>query len=175
MTLPANVRVNTQVPFPALVQGSGPVTVTKINGIWTIGFAPQLLGIQNPPTNLAADLAIVWDPIAKTFILTPLAGLLISTTRLQRSIIVAGDLPVQVNDAILNINAAADLMPIVPAAATRAGVPLTFKNKPTSHSQTLTRTGADTFDGQNALPLYAGAAITLVPYNDGVNTGYAIE
>ena len=36
--LPARIRVNATFPFPALVQGSGPVTVSKANGIWTIGF-----------------------------------------------------------------------------------------------------------------------------------------
>lgn len=38
MALPARLRVNAAFPFPALVQGSGPVTVSKSNGIWTIGF-----------------------------------------------------------------------------------------------------------------------------------------
>jgi hypothetical protein len=35
--LPANIRVNAAFPFPSLVQGSGPITVAKNNGIWTIG------------------------------------------------------------------------------------------------------------------------------------------
>lgn len=33
----ANVRVNTQVPFPALVVGAGGISVAKVNGVWTIG------------------------------------------------------------------------------------------------------------------------------------------
>ena len=37
MTIPANIRINTNFPFPALVQGSGGITVAKKNGIWTIG------------------------------------------------------------------------------------------------------------------------------------------
>ena len=51
MNLPANIRVNTSFPFPALVQGSGPITLTKINGIWTIGYNGALLGDINtsPP------------------------------------------------------------------------------------------------------------------------------
>jgi hypothetical protein len=52
---------------------------------------------------------------------------------------------------------------------------LTFKNLPGSHVQTLTRTAPDTFDGQLTLALAAGASATLVPYNDGVNSGYGIE
>ena len=51
MNLPANIRVNVQTPFPALVQGSGPITLTKINGVWTIGYDGSLLGVINtaPP------------------------------------------------------------------------------------------------------------------------------
>lgn len=41
------IRVNTPVTFPTLVQGSGPVTVTKKNGIWTIGLAGSAYG---PPS-----------------------------------------------------------------------------------------------------------------------------
>jgi hypothetical protein len=175
MTLPANIRVNTQVPFPALVTGSGPITVTKKGAIWILGFAAQLLGLQNPPLNLANDQALVWDPIAKQLILTPLAGLIISSTRAQRSIANAGNLPIVGADAILNFSAVTDLVPIVPLAATRLGVPLTFKGVVGAHVQTITRTAPDTFDGVNTLPLNAGASITLVPYNDGVNSGYAIE
>jgi hypothetical protein len=51
MTLPANIRVNMQVPFPALVTGLGPITVTKDNGVWQIGYDGSLLGVINvaPP------------------------------------------------------------------------------------------------------------------------------
>jgi hypothetical protein len=37
VTLPPNIRVNLTVPFPAQVIGSGQITVTKNNGVWTIG------------------------------------------------------------------------------------------------------------------------------------------
>ena len=43
MALPANVRYATSVPFPALVTGTGPITINKINGVWTVGFAPAPL------------------------------------------------------------------------------------------------------------------------------------
>jgi hypothetical protein len=35
-SLPYNVRVNVNVPFPALVAGASGIKVTKQNGIWTI-------------------------------------------------------------------------------------------------------------------------------------------
>jgi hypothetical protein len=179
MALPANIRVNVRVPFPALVTGSGPVTVTKVNGIWTIGLNAGLLVTQNPPVNFAADLVFVWDPVAKTFILAPLSGLIAAPGRQQRSITTNGggahSLPVLANDSVLNINNAGDLVPVVPLASTRNGAPLSFKNLPGSHVQTLTRTAPDTFDGANTILLQPGAEISLRPYNDGVNAGYAIE
>lgn len=39
MTLPASIRINAQFPFPSLVNGSGPITITKSNGIWTVGLS----------------------------------------------------------------------------------------------------------------------------------------
>ncbi len=98
-----------------------------------------------------------------------------ASARVQRSITSGGNLPVTGTDSILNINAVSDLTPTVPLASTRQGSPLTFKNLPGGHTQTLTATGPNTFDGQTTLALVAGSAVTLVPYNDGVNAGYAIE
>jgi len=178
MALPANIRVNVKAPFPALVYGTGPITVTKANGIWTIGYNPTPFPIQTPPlTSYPNDYVLVWDSVAKAFFQLPLSALYSFAVgiRVQRSIKGAGDLPIVAGDSILNINALTDLAPSVPLAASRLGAPLTFKNLPGSHLQTLTRTGADTFDGAATLPLNAGAAMTLVPYNDGVNAGWAIE
>jgi hypothetical protein len=43
----ANVRVNVQVPFPALVSGASGITITKTNGVWQIGLsAGQLTSIM---------------------------------------------------------------------------------------------------------------------------------
>jgi hypothetical protein len=174
MTQPANLRVNAAVPFPAMVQGSGPITVAKNAGRFIIGFAAQLLGLQNPLANALADQVLVWDPIAKSLILTSV-NTIVSTGGPQRSITAAGNLPITAADVILNINNVADLTPVVPLAAPRLGTPLTFKNLPGSHVQTLQRTGADTFDGAATYGLGAGQSVTLRPYNDGVNAGYGIE
>lgn len=177
MALPVNIRVNVRAPFPALVQGSGPITIVKTNGIWTIGYSISTFQIQTPPlTSYPADYVLVWDSVANTFFrlqLSVLAGL--SSARVQRSITGAGNLPIVLGDSILNVNAATDLAPVVPLASTRSGAPLTFKNKPGSHSQTITRTAPDTLEGNNSFPLAAGTSVTLVPYNDGVNAGWSIE
>jgi hypothetical protein len=71
MTLPANIRVNVRVPFPALVQGGAFVTVAKANGIWSITpnynlLAPapavtptQLIAVQDANTG-------VWNTVTAT-------------------------------------------------------------------------------------------------------------
>lgn len=179
MTLPANVRFNTQVPFPAMVTAIGPVTLTKVNGVWTVGFSIANLGTEVPGLgSFPNDYLLVWDSVQLNFFKTPITTLqqmLVGAGRTQRSITGSGQLPIVANDSILNLNAASDLTPTVPLASGRTGAPLTFKNLPGSHLQTLTPTSPDTFDGQSTYPLGAGASVTLVPYNDGVNAGYAIE
>jgi len=95
--------------------------------------------------------------------------------RPQRSIRLSADLPIKATDSILNVNATADLGPLLPSAAARNGAPLTFKNLPGSATQTLKRTLPDQIDGVNTYTLNAGSGVTLVPYNDGVNNGWAIE
>jgi hypothetical protein len=76
MTLPAKIRVNTTLPFPSLVKGSGPVTVAKNNGVWTVGLNFGVLGVQTPPpVKFSTDYVLVQDSIAQTFFKVPLSGL----------------------------------------------------------------------------------------------------
>jgi hypothetical protein len=174
MTLPANIRINTSLPFPAIAKGSGPVLVSKVNGIWTVGLSFAILAVQSPPpANFPNDFVIVYDSVANTFFKMPLS-LLTSLPQPQRSITSSAQLPIVVTDSVININAVTDLTPIVPLASSRLGAPLTFKNLPGSHTQTLTRTSPDTIDGATTYSLVAGAFVTLVPYIDGVNAGYAV-
>ena len=93
----------------------------------------------------------------------------------QRSITAAGGLPIVSSDVVISFNNAGDLTPTIPLASSRAGVPLTLNNVVGSHTQTLTRTSPDTFNGNTTINLVAGATITLAPYNDGVNSGYFIQ
>lgn len=95
--------------------------------------------------------------------------------RPQRSITTSGNLPLVSNDSVLNINSGSDLTPVVLLASSRSGASFTFKNKVGSHLQTITATSPDTFDGAATYTLAPGASVTLRPYNDGVNSGYAIE
>lgn len=68
MTVAENARINTQLPFPALVAGSGPVTIAKNSGIWTVGFNIAILGNNTPLlASLATDYLIFYDAIGQQF------------------------------------------------------------------------------------------------------------
>jgi hypothetical protein len=185
MALVPSIRVNPQAPWPTLVTGTGPITIAKQNGVWKVGFSIANLGAQIPPAvNYPTDYILVYDANAQAFFKMPLTGIgaiVAGAGRTQRSITAGGNFPITGADSILNISNAADLTPPIPLAATRNGSPLTFKNKWNSHAQTLTLTNPDvlSFDGPagaaTTVELAPGASITLVPFNDGANAGWAIE
>jgi hypothetical protein len=74
MTAPANVRANVQAPFPTLVTGSGPITVGKNNGVWTVGANGDVIVAANPGP-VATDFALVWDSVAKAWVKVALSNL----------------------------------------------------------------------------------------------------
>jgi hypothetical protein len=73
MTLPANIRVNASAPFPASVKGSGVVTITKANGIWTIGLNFGLVPV-NPNAPDPANLVLLWNPVTGVFSLVAIGS-----------------------------------------------------------------------------------------------------
>jgi hypothetical protein len=81
MNAPVNVQVQVPVPFPALVTGSGPITINKQNGIWTVGYSVANIQVQNPPPPAAqpTDYVTVWDSVAQTFVNVPLSALVPKT------------------------------------------------------------------------------------------------
>ena len=178
MTLPANIRVNVGAPFPAVVKGSAPFTIAKANGIWTIGLNFSLLGIEQPTfVQQQTDYVLVWDSVLQTFFRIPLTSLPVAA-RLQRSI-TAGPVVVSLNDQILNLNLTSSLTITLPGYVSRLGVPLTFKDvgrQATANPITLAAAAGEFIDGNASIPLNTNAqSITLVPANDGVNTGWFEE
>lgn len=74
--LPDTVRANVAVPFPTLVKGAGPITLTKTNGIWTIAFSPNVLATQSALVGaLSTDFVVVYDSIAQTLFKASLTDL----------------------------------------------------------------------------------------------------
>lgn len=181
----ADIRINTQVPFPAMAKGSGPITLTKVNGVWTVGFTIAAFGSQNPPIgNYPTDYVLAWDDVNKTFFKISITNLVaavsnIGGARNQRRataspIVVAG------TDQIINVNIAGGAPTCtLPAASTRLGIPLTFKDVGgnfAAHNLTITPAGGDLIDDLASIVLSVNRqSVTLVPANDGTSTGWMIE
>lgn len=185
MTLPANIRVNTAVPFPALVLGSGPVTVSKNNGIWTLGFTISAFGSQVPLAgNYPTDFVLAWDAVNQTFFKVSITNLISSlaittgSARNQRTT-TATPIVVGSTDQIISCNiSSGPAACTLPSAATRVGVPLTFKDlgQAAAHNITLTAAGGDTIDGAATYVMNNNyQAVTLVPFNDGTNSGWMVQ
>jgi|GEM_PF-3360365 len=183
MVAVANIRTNVQAPFPTLVRGAAPITLAKQNGVWIIGQNTMAVGqITLNPANFPNQWVLVYDNNAGTFFrisLVQLAGIV----RAQRSV-TASPILVGANDQILNVNISAGSPTCtLPAASIRNGVPLTFKDVGgnfAAHPLTITPFGTDLIDGQTtpstSITLSTNRqGVTLVPFNDGVNTGWAIE
>lgn len=181
MTLPVSLRINALFPFPATVQGGGPITITKANGIWTVGLDIIDLGTIVPPQqSLATDYVIVYDANVKTFAkmaLASFANIVPLPVSHQRSV-TAGPVTVQTTDQILNLNLSAPTTITLPSAASRVGAALTFKDvgaQAGTNNITITAGGGDTIDGRASVVLNTNhQSITLVPFNDGINTGWFI-
>jgi hypothetical protein len=68
MPPPPNVRYTANAPFPALVTGTGPITVTKQNGIWSVAFNMEPLAEQIPPfMDSAHSYFTSWNSTTNTF------------------------------------------------------------------------------------------------------------
>jgi|ERR1051326_240179 hypothetical protein len=181
MASPANIRVSARFPFPALAVGSAPVKVTKAAGVYTIALDVQDLGAHVPSVaDLAQEYWIVWDAIRLTYFKVALSTLGIGGARLQRAA-TASPIVVAPNDQVINFNVNAALAHcVLPSSATRNGVPLTFKDAgghAGAHNLIFDTTGGETMDGiaSGGVKINTNyGEITFVPYNDGVNTGWAI-
>jgi hypothetical protein len=180
MALPANIRVNVAVPFPAMVQGSGPITLGKTNGVWTVGASGRLVNTANPGI-IATDYVLVWDDVAQAWLKISLSNLITQAAqaRTQRSV-TASPIVIAGTDQILNVNiSSGSATCTLPQASTRAGVPLTFKDVGgnfAAHSVAVTAFAGDTIDGAGEITLNINRqGITLVPFNDSTNVGWAIQ
>jgi len=182
LTLPANIRVNTLLPFPSLVMGAGPVSVTKNNGIWTINLSATALAQESPTgSQLNNDLMLVFDPIVGNWFTVPMSFFAVggggSTGQKQRSV-TAGPVIISATDQILNLNIGSILTITLPGYASRNGVPLTFKDvgqQASGFPLVISAAAAETIDGFATIPFDTnGMEVTLLPFNDGVNSGWSV-
>lgn len=157
MTLPANIRVNTLVPFPSLVTGQNGVVITKANGIWNVGLAFQNLGTSIPALpNYPTDFVIVYDSLAHTYSKVSLSALStvatsIGTARLPAA---AASVPIVIADIEVGIatNVAPTSCPLPSVAAWAAQQPnglelciFDYTGNAATNNVTPTLNGTDVF------------------------------
>lgn len=180
MTAPANIRCNILVPFPALVTGAAFMTVAKVNGTWTVmpSFGNLAIGAPAGINQLQNDFLVAWDSVAGTYFRLPLSFFGIGSAPVQRAV-TSGPVVVQPSDQYINLNISAPGTITLPSYAARNGVPLNFKDvgmQCTANPQTIAAAGGETIDGFATILMDTnGMEINLVPFNDGLNTGWFVS
>lgn len=99
MSLPYNIRVNVNVPFPARVVGGNGISVVKQNGLWTVtlgysGFVPQP-SVADP----ANTYALVWNAITGVYTTIPISA--VSGSKVVKILTAAGPYTALPTDEVL--------------------------------------------------------------------------
>lgn len=99
MTSPANIRVNMGAPFPALVKGSGPIAIAKLNGIWTVslnfGAVAQAQAVADP----ANTYSLLWNVLTGVFTLVPVG--VVANTKVVKTLTAPGPYAALPTDEVL--------------------------------------------------------------------------
>ncbi|MCS3725512.1 hypothetical protein [Bradyrhizobium betae] len=172
MTLPANIRVATSVPFPSQVKGRGAVAIAKANGVWTVSlnFAALLPAVQFVPSP-ATTYVLAWDSVADAFYLVQLAQ--VAGNKVVRVLAAAGPYAAQPGDDVLIVKQLAGAPFNITVDWSVRTKPLTIvdgKGDANVNNITITPGAGQT---QMATVNYvytidgAGGSITLTPLPDG--------
>ena len=169
--LPYNLRVNVNVPFPALVAGGPAIDVIKQNGIWTLSldygeFVPSPT-IPDP----ANSYVLVWNAISGLFTLAPASA--VGSSKVVQTLTAAGPYAAQPNDEVLIVNQTSGAPFTVNVDWSTRTKPLRVvdgKGDAATNNITITPAAGQT---QLATVNYSyiidgnGGSITLTPLSDG--------
>lgn len=174
MSTPANIRVNIGAPFPSLVKAVGPATISKRNGIWTVGFSFSGLGqlpVNTPPAQVQL---LVYNTANDTFQVTTVAAL--TGSQLSTTVVTHAMSPYAPtsSDLFLLVDTTGGPVEIdLALAGSRVGAPLSikdYKGNAAVNNITIKPQGApanETIDGYtNANPLVLSAnydGVRLLP------------
>lgn len=103
-SLPYNLRVNVNVPFPALVAGSTGVKLTKSNGIWTVALDYTAFVQSSSPTisDPSNTYTLVWNIVSGIFTLIPISS--VPNSKVVKTLTAAGPYTAQPTDDVLIVN-----------------------------------------------------------------------
>lgn len=179
MALPS-IRINVAVPFPARVQGVGGISVTKVNGVYTIKPDFTALADVVPDSSVWANIKIwYFNATTNTYALISLQELFVAVNPSAgigtRIVTVAGGVVVAVTDTVIILNKAAPsatafTLPLV-SARNPLGMPVDIYDwKGNGGDMTFTPAGGDLIMG-SANPWVVGSGgavgtggkITLIP------------
>lgn len=102
-----NLRVNTRVPFPPQVIGTGGVVISKQMGVWQVSLAFQNLVTEIPLIgNYPNDYIVVYDSVANTYFKMSLVDFnaITSTIATARLASAAASVPITVADIEVGID-----------------------------------------------------------------------
>lgn len=98
-SLPYNVRINVNVPFPALVAGASGIKVTKQNGIWTIAPDYTVYAQSAVIADPANSYVLVWNVVSGLFTLVPASA--VSGSKVVKTLTAAGPYTALPTDEVL--------------------------------------------------------------------------
>jgi hypothetical protein len=168
VTLPANIRVNVKANFPAIVTATGIITISKANGVWTIG--ASFIQLQTLPTILITGniLIPVQDP-ATGFFYSASASALVSALAPQSRIVTVGATIAALasdGDILVDLATPSAVTVNLPSSAL-ATRPITVKDlagNASTDNITIVPSGSEKIDGQNNLLIASdGGSFTLYP------------
>lgn len=175
--LPAEVRINVNTPFPALVNGQNGIALGKQNGIWNVALNYPSLALTTAADASAVQVAI-YEPATGIYYRVALSQITATPIIAQRRV-TASPIVVQAGDVMLNCDIATGSPSCsLPLSASRAGQRVIFKDATGQfgvHPLTLTPSGGQTIDGLASLTLSTNFQwVELTPFNDSVGSGWMI-
>lgn len=170
MTLPASVRVNVRANFPAIVTATGFITISKANGVWSIGASFKQLAPLPSSLFTATSFIPVQDTVAGVFYSISMVALISAVSTAHRTVTaaVAGVIQALPTDGDILINlgtpAAVAVDLLAAASATRPVGVKDLAGNANTFNITVTPSGSETIDGQTNFVIASdGGAVTLYP------------
>lgn len=174
-----SLKLRAKVSFPSSVIATGPISVTKANGIWSVNYAPNLLSFKVPAVaDLPTDYVVVWDSVANSYVNASISSFVaLSASPTQTVDSAAGNYTVTTETLLLvNKTVPAANNVVLPTSLSRSGVPLVVKDlagNAATYNITIQAFGTEKIDGASTYQIVANyGAVKLIPLSSGWFVSY---